>query len=132
MGVSALETVCSRLIDHGRAASTPFALIENGTRTNQRVVTGSLSELVVRARAHGVRAPALLVIGEVAALATTWAGSVPTRRRRRRRGQGAEPGHGALSPRGWFPAPASPGEVGNRLPGGDQAPAWRTGGPPDG
>src|SRR3546814_6016817 len=79
MGVSALETVCSRPIDHGRAASTPFALIENGTRTNQRVVTGSLSELVVRARAHGVRAPALLVIGEVAAFADTlaWFGATP-------------------------------------------------------
>lgn len=79
MGVAALETVCARLIDHGVDASTPFALIENGTRTDQRVVTGPLSELAVRARAHGVRAPALLVIGEVAAFADTlaWFGAAP-------------------------------------------------------
>src|SRR3546814_20799442 len=79
MCVSVVETVCSRLIDHGRAAATPFALIENGTRTNQRVVTGPLSELAVRARAHDVRAPALLVIGEVAAFADTlaWFGATP-------------------------------------------------------
>ena len=79
MGVSGLESFSAQLIAHGRDASTPFALIENGSRANQRVVTGPLSELSQRARAHDVQSPALLIVGEVAALANTlhWFGDAP-------------------------------------------------------
>ncbi len=79
MGVSGLGHIRDRLIAHGRAPSTPFAIIENGTRPEQRVVLGTLADLPELARFHSVGAPALLVIGEVAALATTlhWFGSEP-------------------------------------------------------
>ncbi|MEI7037034.1 siroheme synthase CysG [Fulvimonas yonginensis] len=79
MGVSELETLQSRLLEHGRAADTPFALVENGSRAEQRVVTGRLVELAARARAHAVRSPALLILGEVAMLAETlaWFGPPP-------------------------------------------------------
>jgi uroporphyrin-III C-methyltransferase/precorrin-2 dehydrogenase/sirohydrochlorin ferrochelatase len=70
MGVAQLETLRDRLIAHGRAASTPFALIENGTRPEQRVITGTLAELPKLQRQHDVRSPALLILGEVAALAS--------------------------------------------------------------
>jgi len=69
MGVAQLDTLRDRLIAHGRAASTPFALIENGTRPEQRVITGSLVDLPRLQRQHGVQSPALLILGEVAALA---------------------------------------------------------------
>lgn len=68
MGVGQLEYLSERLITHGRAANTPFALVENGSRPEQRVVTGTLADLAERARAHGIHAPALLIVGEVAAL----------------------------------------------------------------
>jgi len=79
MGVGELPTLQTRLLEHGRVASTPFALIENGSRPEQRVVTGSLANLAERAAAHAVRSPALLIVGEVAALASTlaWFGSAP-------------------------------------------------------
>ena len=79
MGVGELPAVQARLLEHGRAAGTPFALIENGSRPEQRVVTGSLANLAERAAAHVVRSPALLILGEVAALASTlaWFGSAP-------------------------------------------------------
>jgi uroporphyrin-III C-methyltransferase/precorrin-2 dehydrogenase/sirohydrochlorin ferrochelatase len=79
MGVAGLERIRERLLAHGRAASTPFALIENGTRPEQRVVLGTLADLAETARFHCVGAPALLVIGEVAALAASlhWFGSEP-------------------------------------------------------
>lgn len=79
MGVAGLERIRHNLLAHGRAGSTPFAIIENGTRPQQRVVTGTLAALPAMARSHSVRAPALLVIGEVAALASTlhWFGSEP-------------------------------------------------------
>lgn len=79
MGVGELGTLQSRLIEHGRAASTPFALIENGSHTSQRVVSGTLANLAERAKAHAVRSPALLILGEVAALAPplAWFGAAP-------------------------------------------------------
>ena len=70
MGVAELQTLRDRLIAHGRAAATPFALIENGTRPEQRVITGTLAELPKLQRQHAVQSPALLIVGEVAALAT--------------------------------------------------------------
>ena len=79
MGVSELGTVQEQLLAHGRAASTPFALVENGSRLKQRVVTGTLARLQQLATAHEVRSPALLILGEVAALARelAWFGAPP-------------------------------------------------------
>ncbi len=79
MGVAALDGLQRRLIEHGRDPATPFALVENGSRPQQRVVAGTLAQLAERARAHAVRAPALLIVGEVAALAGTlhWFGAAP-------------------------------------------------------
>jgi uroporphyrin-III C-methyltransferase/precorrin-2 dehydrogenase/sirohydrochlorin ferrochelatase len=79
MGVAGLERIRDRLVAHGRAASTPFAIVENGSRADQRVVTGTLAELPEIARDHAVRSPALLILGEVAALADElhWFGAPP-------------------------------------------------------
>jgi uroporphyrin-III C-methyltransferase/precorrin-2 dehydrogenase/sirohydrochlorin ferrochelatase len=79
MGVAGLDTLRDQLLAHGRAPDTPFALVENGSRRDQRVLTGTLSELPQRARAHCVQSPALLLLGEVAALASSlhWFGTAP-------------------------------------------------------
>ncbi|MEO5560669.1 MAG: siroheme synthase CysG [Dokdonella sp.] len=79
MGVGELSGLCDRLFAHGRAPTTPFALIENGSRPDQRVITGTLSQLPERAIAHKVCSPALLILGEVAALAENlhWFGARP-------------------------------------------------------
>jgi uroporphyrin-III C-methyltransferase/precorrin-2 dehydrogenase/sirohydrochlorin ferrochelatase len=69
MGLIRAGSLAARLIEHGRASSTPVAVVENGTRVNERVLTGTLAtlpEMVTQARAG---APALIVIGEVVALA---------------------------------------------------------------
>lgn len=79
MGVAGLARVSSQLIAHGRDAATPAALVENGSRPQQRVVLGDLASLPQLAAAHGVRSPALLIVGEVAALAArlNWFGVQP-------------------------------------------------------
>lgn len=79
MGVQGLDTIRDHLIAHGRAPTTPFALIENGSRANQRVVLGRLADLPERAADQRVRSPALLILGEVAALARSlhWFGPAP-------------------------------------------------------
>jgi uroporphyrin-III C-methyltransferase/precorrin-2 dehydrogenase/sirohydrochlorin ferrochelatase len=73
MGVGELATLQARLLEYGRSPATPFALVENGSRPDQRVVTGTLAQLAERAAVHAVRSPALLILGEVAALAPTLA-----------------------------------------------------------
>ncbi len=79
MGVSGLERVRARLLAHGRNAATPCALVENGSHPGQRTVLGTLDTLPELARHHGVRSPALLFVGEVAALAAKlhWFGAAP-------------------------------------------------------
>ena len=79
MGVAGLAGFRDRLLAHGRDAGTPFALVENGSRPEQRVVTGTLADLPSLAAVHGVQSPALLILGEVAALATPlhWFGAAP-------------------------------------------------------
>ncbi|GIX39839.1 MAG: hypothetical protein KatS3mg128_0888 [Silanimonas sp.] len=79
MGVQGLATLRERLLAHGRAASTPFALVENGSRPEQRVLLGTLGELPERAAAASLRSPALLILGEVAALGARlhWFGAAP-------------------------------------------------------
>ena len=79
MGVAGLEKVREHLLLAGVSPSLPFALVENGSRSNQRVVTGTLASLPETARHHHVQSPALLIVGEVAALANElrWFGSAP-------------------------------------------------------
>ena len=69
MGVGQLDLLTQRLLRHGRSPDTPFALVENGSRPEQRVVSGRLAQLPELARDHAVRSPALLIVGEVAGLA---------------------------------------------------------------
>lgn len=66
MGTIKAENIAARLIRHGRAADTPCAVISNGTRQNQTVATGVLSDL--HCLTENAATPALIVIGEVAAL----------------------------------------------------------------
>lgn len=69
MGVAGLEHIQQRMLTEGCPATTPFALIERGSRNDQRVIAGRLDGLAASARAHGVASPALLILGEVAARA---------------------------------------------------------------
>ena len=74
--------VLDRLIAHGRAETTPVAIIEDGTRPSQRVVSGVLGDLPNLIEQNGITSPALVVIGEVAALANHlhWYGDATTKR----------------------------------------------------
>lgn len=68
MGVERLPTVVLRLIEAGRAPSTPVAVVSKATLPDQRVVIGTL-ETIVRL-AEGLPAPAVIVVGEVVNVAT--------------------------------------------------------------
>ncbi|MBK4988433.1 siroheme synthase CysG [Pseudomonas sp. S36] len=68
MGLVGLPTICAELIRHGRAASTPAALVQQGTTRNQRVFTGTLADLPDLVARHEVHAPTLVIVGEVVQL----------------------------------------------------------------
>lgn len=79
MGVAGLEKVRERLLVAGASPQLAFAIVENGSRPQQRVITGTLATLPETARHYQVQSPALLILGEVAALAGTlqWFGQSP-------------------------------------------------------
>ncbi|MDH3446833.1 MAG: siroheme synthase CysG [Gammaproteobacteria bacterium] len=68
MGLENVEQICGSLKAHGRAADTPAALIEKGTMAEQRVFIGDLDTLPGIIAEHEVRAPTLILVGEVVAL----------------------------------------------------------------
>ncbi len=69
MGVAHLADIASSLQDAGRAPSEPAAVVEAGTLASQRTVRATLSTIAQRASEQDMRAPAITVIGPVAALA---------------------------------------------------------------
>ena len=68
MGVRNLGRISERLIAAGRPADQPAAVVERGTLPGQRTVSAPLSEIAERVAEAGVRAPAITVVGPVAAL----------------------------------------------------------------
>jgi uroporphyrin-III C-methyltransferase len=80
MGLANLANIASRLISYGMPPLTPAAVIEQGTLPTQRVVTGALENIAAQTKAAGIRSPAIIVIGAVAALhdALAWVDKCPT------------------------------------------------------
>jgi uroporphyrin-III C-methyltransferase/precorrin-2 dehydrogenase/sirohydrochlorin ferrochelatase len=73
MGAMEAASVRDRLLGAGADPSTPVAIVENGTRPDERVSTGRLADLARLAVPHASRGdagPSLIIVGDVAALAT--------------------------------------------------------------
>ncbi len=68
MGLTGLEIIAEKLIEHGVSADMPAALIQQGTTRNQRVIAATLSTLHKEVQAEQVVAPTLVIIGEVVTL----------------------------------------------------------------
>jgi len=68
MGLNGLPVICRELIAHGMPATTPIALIEKGTTPDQSVIIGTLEEMPGRVAEASVRAPTLIIVGEVVRL----------------------------------------------------------------
>jgi uroporphyrinogen III methyltransferase/synthase len=65
MGVEHLSDIVRALIDNGRAADTPVALVQWGTHPRQRTVVGTLANIVETVRESGLTAPAVTIVGDV-------------------------------------------------------------------
>jgi uroporphyrin-III C-methyltransferase/precorrin-2 dehydrogenase/sirohydrochlorin ferrochelatase len=72
MGATEAASVRDRLLGAGASPSMPVAIVENGTRPDERVTVGRLSDLARLAVSHtsrGEAGPSLIIVGEVAAFA---------------------------------------------------------------
>jgi uroporphyrin-III C-methyltransferase/precorrin-2 dehydrogenase/sirohydrochlorin ferrochelatase len=70
MPVEHLEEITLLLIAYGRGANEPAAVIEWATTPRQRVISAPLHEIAAESRAETIEAPAVLVVGPTAALAS--------------------------------------------------------------
>ncbi|WP_078278188.1 uroporphyrinogen-III C-methyltransferase [Mycobacteroides franklinii] len=67
MAVERIEQFAKVLIDGGRPADTPVLVVQHGTTDEQRVLRADLATAPERIRSQGIRPPAIIVIGPVAA-----------------------------------------------------------------
>jgi uroporphyrin-III C-methyltransferase len=68
MGVSHLPIIIRQLIQHGKSANTPIALVHWGTLSGQRTVVGTLETIEAMVKAATISNPSMIVIGEVVRL----------------------------------------------------------------
>ncbi len=68
MGLQTVKELCKELIAHGLSSTTPAALVEKGTTQDQRVHIGDLTTLHEIVEKNNVKAPTLIIVGEVVKL----------------------------------------------------------------
>lgn len=68
MGMGNLAAIAEKLVENGRPATTPVALIRWGTRPEQQTLVGELGNIAQVAQARGFKNPAIIVVGEVVKL----------------------------------------------------------------
>ncbi|MCD0452785.1 uroporphyrinogen-III C-methyltransferase [Actinocorallia sp. API 0066] len=69
MAVERMRLIADALMRYGRATDTPVAVIQDGTLPGQRAVFATLGTVADEMTAHGVRPPAIVVVGEVVRVA---------------------------------------------------------------
>ena len=67
MAVERIELFAKALLEGGRPADTPVLVVQQGTTTAQRTLRATLHDAAERIREDGIRPPAIIVIGSVAA-----------------------------------------------------------------
>ena len=68
MGMRRIEDIMVAIIAGGRSAETQVAVVQWAARPEQRVVSGTLSNIAARVRTEGITNPAVIIVGEVVAL----------------------------------------------------------------
>lgn len=68
MGLASLSHISQSLIAHGMSPDKPAALVSRGTTPDQQVVTGDIASLPELAISRGVKAPTIIIVGEVVTL----------------------------------------------------------------
>ena len=68
MAVENLADIVKKLVEAGKDKNTPVAVVQNASLLNQRVLRGTLKDIVVKAKDEKIKPPAIIIIGKVAKL----------------------------------------------------------------
>jgi uroporphyrin-III C-methyltransferase/precorrin-2 dehydrogenase/sirohydrochlorin ferrochelatase len=68
MGLHGIDVICEKLIEHGMSADMPVALVQKGTRPDQKVFTGTLATMPELVHSTDIKPPTLIIVGEVVQL----------------------------------------------------------------
>jgi len=68
MGLVGLEKICEALIAHGCPTDHPIAIVQQGTTRNQKVLTGTLSDMPRKVSQADIQPPTLIIVGTVVTL----------------------------------------------------------------
>lgn len=68
MGIGNLAYVVDQLIKNNKPASTPVAVITQGTTGRQRCVVGTLQDIIEKVRSENLKPPSVVVVGDVVQL----------------------------------------------------------------
>ncbi|MFA5354178.1 MAG: uroporphyrinogen-III C-methyltransferase [Thermodesulfovibrionales bacterium] len=71
MGVKNINTITSKLLEHGKSADTPAAVVRWGTRPDQKTVVSTLKEIAALVKEEDIRPPAIMIVGNVVQLRDT-------------------------------------------------------------
>jgi uroporphyrin-III C-methyltransferase / precorrin-2 dehydrogenase / sirohydrochlorin ferrochelatase len=69
MAIDNLGVIADTLIEHGRAADTPVAVVQEGTMPGERTVFSTLQQVASDVARDGIRPPAVVVVGDVVGVA---------------------------------------------------------------
>jgi uroporphyrinogen III methyltransferase/synthase len=68
MGVKNMGRIITKLLEHGKPAGTPAAIVRWGSRPDQKTVTGTLADIAEKAAAEKISPPAIMITGDVVRL----------------------------------------------------------------
>ena len=68
MGIGAATEICRQMISHGLPATTPAAVVRNGTLPDQQTLLATLGTLPERITESKIKPPALIIVGSVVSL----------------------------------------------------------------
>lgn len=68
MAIENLQTIVSQLLKAGKSEDAPIAIIQDVSLPTQKILTGTLKNIVKRAKYKKIRPPAIAIIGEVVKL----------------------------------------------------------------
>ncbi len=71
MGLGRISIICKQLSSGGMEKSMPVAVIQDGTTTKQKIVIGTISNIVQKVKQSKIKPPSIIIIGNVVSLSKT-------------------------------------------------------------
>jgi len=71
MGLGRISIICKQLSSGGMEKSMPVAVIQDGTTTKQKIVIGTISNIVQKVKQSKIKPPSIIIIGKVVSLSKT-------------------------------------------------------------